>query len=429
MPALLVDTENFVLLHIPDGKHYINAPNQLHPHLPQKGETCWYYILNFLRPRYGKAIDELQCHESSDTESEQSAALKKLKQERDFEKQISNYRKKETYAGILKRYAEIYSDLLKQKNILADKAWVQNRLNTISHEENTFSIQALLADKITIETQSTNSDILFLYQSIQTYNEKKLELEILTAFIQQEKHKAFSSAFISENYAQSLAQHSKETLNALRLSAPPRLFDDSNKTAALIQEDMYYRTIIIDAIIKHYQLPLSPWNPSDGIESLIKNLRQYGPHAVGGKLGISHHQGEAESLGTFHSQQLYALADVDYKQIEMPHVVLVVGAEHDDNNHKEYVYLIDTSLKAGSLMKISYELFCRGLLDIVGQSYHPDTSFPAPYAVCPNANGIRQAETLYQKISGTNLGLFSSNISSSIASGGHAVLRPPYVKK
>ncbi len=415
MPKFLVDTEKFVFLQIPQGKSYITAPEKRLPQAPQKGETCWYSIINFLRPRYGKEIDKLEPNLNTDN-AQLNSDIDQLISERAYEKKLSDYRKKTTYHEVLRVYANIYIENLAKTSTAIDKQWAKNRIYTIRHSNliqdssNPGSITELLQQKIAAENNH-NVDNLTNLKILQDSDEKQLELDMLTEFIDQDDYPILNEDFTKKAYHKRLVALSKTTLSDLKLKAPAQPDVNDKTVKQLLAEEMQYRAIIIDSITKHYKLPFSSWNPTNGIRDLIKNIKQHGAHAVGGTLGFAHFRNKAELLGEIHSHSILELADADYKPISMPHVILIVGAEivttYNDSGEavaeKAYVYLIDPALNTGSILKISYERLCDGLLDVAGKPFNKDSPSHFPYAACPNESEINKAIARYQKVK-THLG-------------------------
>jgi hypothetical protein len=95
-PLFEINNENTVLVKISSGKNYITQPYTHLTQASQKGGTCWYYTLNYLRPRYGKGIDLLIAFVNKHQELKTLIADKDfifLQKHREIEKKVSEHRK------------------------------------------------------------------------------------------------------------------------------------------------------------------------------------------------------------------------------------------------------------------------------------------------------------------------------------------------
>lgn len=303
-----INQPNKILVQLPRGKIYLTDEKKLSPQSKQKGSTCWYYILNHLRPRFGKTIDALvDAVEKQDElkELRTHSDYKALKMQRYIEKEISHYRKK---------------------------------LTQLDEEEK-------LTATITPSLPNTTKQ----------FHEKRIQETINVA------RKLGCEALVLDSLKR--AEEMYRTLDLfLKLLG---MKDGQIEEYRLQTRSGYLHNMLHSIFSNYYGLKSITWRPNKSIHDLIKQLQTAGSFSVAGKLGIPFYNAPPKKANMpLGSQDVYFW---DSKKSENGlHSVLIVGAEIRDD--QSYVYYIDpnetiSSTTQNGVFRMPYDEFCSSLSD------------------------------------------------------------------
>lgn len=325
MPTILINqydkTTRRVFFAIPKGKSYVYEPNKLVKQAAQKGETCWYYVFNYLRIRYGKKF-----------------ALEHT--ERKIEKILSSYRK-EVVA------IELQQHLIQQTlNIL--------RLN--------------------------NSDIVAREEYINLISQYLINIPYNThTVIDNLQQKSFDELqlLIEEQITHAIINNCKQTLLYLGFN-PQSLFQTylqkeissvSIDTNNLQDKKMIYQNLVYLEAAKAYKFKTADWHPCDPIEKLITELVEKGFFSVNLIIKPWYYAQRYFIPQQFVEEKIYSW-DFDNqtnnatKEIDEGHAILIVGAEK--TGEEEYIYFLDPNHSSDEnyVYQLPYKELCKSIYDI-----------------------------------------------------------------
>lgn len=325
-----------ILYDLPSGKP---DPNQKRPtgidtrdrikqSVQKNGFTCPYYVFNRIRDRIGKKFDI------------------SLKKEREAEILCSLYRKAITQDDI--KHTTV-THILK---------------NPLSHDQ-----KLVLLNILNEEEKNDAAAMLFeamKYVSIKNF--KGLE-----QFLNEKRQ--MDAIKISENFLKSLNIDYKSiiTKEIGKQVTYTLTWDIIEEHYPLDFRSTMFCSFAQLAMAEKYGLKKSSWRPGE-IETLIKELQDHGPLAIGGKLGRPFYVDApfktGEMLG---DSSVYGFKPGAKRQEHLDsHMVLVVGAKKIDS--KEYVFIIDPndecdpkSKDTKRVYKISHKNFCENVTDFHGR--------------------------------------------------------------
>lgn len=336
-------TDSFrIILDIPIKKNYLGNWGFFKNQSAQKGGTCWYYVLNYLRVRYGKEFP------------------------------------KQDYSG--RRVEKVFSSHRKQ-------------INKIESKENDFF---KLVQSINFEYQEEKITKKIVQDRLRYYLENNLDflviqIQICRDFLNQSQCDDFESYLIEEiqkdhisncqDTLQKLGLNPEERFNQYLTEQGPNFLGDLD----LSTKYSIYSNIIYLEAIKKYHLKISAWHPCDGIFSLIQELKEMGAMAVLGQFCRNQEPTKVENIN---GRPIYAY-DPEYSSSsemelgsDIGHAVLIIGAE--TNNGQDYVYYLDPndSSESSKIYKILYSELTTRLSNVYSNKYPKlSPNIPGPFAV------------------------------------------------
>lgn len=315
--SILEKTDNSVLYEIPAGKpnprQNCTVGEDQRDRVMQsayKSNTCWYYTLNFIRNRIGKAPCE------------------QLSKEREIERLCSLRRKAQTehenslpavanqLQNQLGSVALSYIDLTQAQFLIENGEKLQPILETPEALEGRPSLFPFIAEFLDQE-QCKNMHEFLLMKKFNTWNE--INIQFLSNF--------------NLNVEQLLESEINEE-NGYKKINWEKL--DPVKKAGFL--DFFAR----DVSAKAYGLQKSSWRPEKGIDGLIDELKKNGPLAIGGALGRPAYIDEPFKMSQkLAGRDIYAWRPgaKRHPTTFSGHSILLIGAKKIQD--KAFVYFID----------------------------------------------------------------------------------------
>jgi hypothetical protein len=357
--SILVKTDNSILYEIPAGKPNPNQKCLLGEdtrdrviQAAYKGNTCWYYTLNFIRLRIGKN----PCQE--------------LSKEREIEKVCSLRRKAITeHENSLPAIADQLQtnlgwetlsniDLEKAKLFIENRETFQPIFETPETLEGCPSLFPFIEEFLK-EGKCNNMHEFLLRKKFKTWND--INIKFLSGFNLSYK-KLFSE--MNREYG------SEETWEEL----------DIIEKAAIL--DFFAR----DVSAKEYSLKKISWTPLKGIESLIDELKKKGPLFIGGAFGKTAYVDEPFKMNKkLVGRDIYAWKPGAERHpiAFLGHSVLLIGAKKIEDS--AFVYFIDpidqsdpNDKSSQKIYMISFTNLTSNICDLKGVR-RKDSSVPYGY--------------------------------------------------
>jgi hypothetical protein len=329
---LIKNKENIVLVKINAGKHLLGVDPTSQSN--QKGNTCWYYVSNRIRPRLGKALEqELKVLKKKFDSKQiillesQSKALDDLLKRRQIEKLISNYRKELSKIDDLNNHHQLLSKMFKnQKTISKFNA---NTCLEWMELSRTFGVPKEELGSIKLRKKLLEEFILSQCDTLEEYIDN---LQLTASRAVHETLKGFRKKEDCDHVQKLLDLEGKEDLSELSFS--DKLF--------------LFQTAVRNESRDLYGLKISSFNPADGFEALKTSLRKEGAICVGAKVGIAYYESkpaEGNYGGVPKEEYRVFFWTKEAKKINhsASHAILIVGAEKvkTKNGCKKTVLFMD----------------------------------------------------------------------------------------
>ncbi|MCB1114754.1 MAG: hypothetical protein KDK62_08355 [Chlamydiia bacterium] len=308
--------------------------------------TCWFYALNRIRPRVGKAGPDSEL--------------------RDLENRVSELRKA--------------------------KIRHESTLPAICGQLGTeVGRQALESfDKTLVEQFSRNDfQVLKLTESPEMLEGKPSLIPFLRKFLNDPTSSNMYGFMLKEQYGKRVeltAQFLSSQGQDIKALYEAREFDRDSPTSDRLEANLkasygegFFRRFVADK----YGLKKATWRPKDGGEALIRTLKENGPMLVGGQLGREVYvDSPIEVVDDFAGRKVWAWK-VGAKRIEnviVGHNVVIVGAKKvQDKVNVFFIDPVDPSdpqdLSKQKVYKISFDNLKKYLADVQGR-LDPDSPFP-----------------------------------------------------
>lgn len=290
----------------------------------QKGGTCWYYTFNYLRQRVGKGAEGCEMHQSM----------------REVEKAVSKVRKDITkYENDLRWYGEIdHNQKLKSFLMTIDREFAINLINENEINKNNL-FQKKFAESYGLENLSNlkgGARFLIiarhqLYEELKKFSKTPLdEINNFHGFLVQKRDLGKSD--IKDNYLKHVLPDYLVAIDAHKKQlGSVGFFKQYN------QEQVFLNTIA-----RGYQLQHSSWSPDQGVISLITEITETGPIAVGGVIGTPYYKERPLPTGEEFGGRHTYFWNADARTLSASssgHMILLVGAKKEADG--EFVYFID----------------------------------------------------------------------------------------
>lgn len=291
----------------------------------QKGYTCWYYALNMIRERFGKASDQ--------------SLFKRQK-----EKLASLHRKKLTEIDLI---------VMRQKKFVED----------LCQSLNIQSVTKTMARSIC--------------NSPEDMGDKETGLQLLRAFCKQSEDNDLS-AYIQNQYLRDQMRldgefflHFQKTPEQLYAQFKP--LPQAWHHLTLKQKAWFCDNVRVFLISREcYDLEISPWHPDQPLEQLLEALRKYGPHVVFGRFGSHFYDGKPYQLNEMIAKRPvlgWRPGTPRINENDDHHAVVLVGANLDEKR----IYFIDPNdasnpdAASQKVYVLSYEKFKSFLFNLRAQ--------------------------------------------------------------
>jgi len=317
--SILKKTDNSMVYELPPGKpsstEKYTMDNDCRKwviQFPYKGNTCWYYTMNFLRKRIGKNSPE------------------ELLKERKIEKLCSLRRKKRTeheksLPAITDQLSTEFGlkvlggiDLEKAKIYIENKVIMEPKFNTKEALEGAPSLFPFI-EEFFYEGKQKNMHDFLMNKKFAIRNE--IDEEFLTHFHTNKEELLESEMTISNGYQKKVE------------------WDKLQLTQKSWMLDFFARHVSAKA----YGLQKSSWAPKKGIDGLITELKNSGPLFVSGFLGkITYVDAPFKMKEKLAHRDIYAWnpGAKRHSMTNIGHSVLLVGATKVEN--KGFIYFIDS---------------------------------------------------------------------------------------
>lgn len=350
--ACLKNTETSILYSMPAGKPNPSKPCPLENdkrdrvmQLAYKGNTCWYYVLNYIRMRIGKN----PCAE--------------LKLAREIEARCSAHRK-----AITKHELSLPAIADQLSTERGKKMLEEIDQNTANFFKNNWKMIAP-----TIETPEALEGCPSLLPSLEEFLKRNKEKNMYEFFLWKkftlriELHTKFLQSFDVDPQKEFEAEITKKN------GYDPKRYQwktlDLTEKAALL--DFFTRKLSAEK----YGLTKSKWTPLSGIDGLISELKEHGPLSIGGIFGHTAYVDKPfKTSQTIASREIYGWKPGAQRQelTVAGHSVLLIGAEKVQD--KAYVYFIDPidtsnpkDISKQRIFKISFANLESSICDLHGR--------------------------------------------------------------
>ncbi len=260
-----------IVLNISPGKTFIDGRNVTQH--KQKGETCWYYSFNKIRPRIGSELgaklNKLN-KKNLDLSYKEDEALKNLIKYRKYEKLISDYRKSISNIDLENMPSSMLSDVIKMDH-------------NLNHE----SKKTIVTKKDIKEFMSITNQFSGILKEITT----KKNLENIKRFLKQDSIQDFEVfcdslmhqqiVYLADKFIDSIGFQDKfqDELLGRELSKENFLALNNNIQYAVVNS--FIRKLAADC----YKLKYLQWCPQDGVSLLKASLKKHGPMLFNGLYG------------------------------------------------------------------------------------------------------------------------------------------------
>lgn len=318
-PMTLQNSDTFVLYEMPGGKPDPHGPCGLcsfpeseRPvrvlQAPYKYDTCWYYVMNFLRQRVGK--NPCEAHQK----------------QREIEVRVSDLR----------------------KNLAIHNCSLPALVTHINSESGRAFLRSMDAAKVRLYLEN-EAQIRPQFETPEVLDGSPSAWPLMEEFSQKPMGaKNMLEFFILKQYAKRFHLYRRfmeSTEDGLeekgKLDKKSR-FPDLSYSATLSLQVREIEVRSHEKIAALYQMTFSSWKPDLGVTSLIKTLKEEGPLGVTGLFGkVAYLEAPFEMQQRIQGRAIFAWrphAKRNTKAI-IGHAVLFVGAKQEAD--KAYVYFID----------------------------------------------------------------------------------------
>ncbi|MHB1949570.1 MAG: hypothetical protein ACYCQI_15835 [Gammaproteobacteria bacterium] len=380
-------SEDLILFDIPSGKKYPTAKEPVTQEA-QKGNTCWYYIFNYLRPRIGK-IAELE-----NKLDEKEADKDELIHARKVEKIISTHRKK-TY--LLDVHLQHGFELSKYCNTRERAAKELKEFNqdydALMKAKNNPALYAKLPERI----KKLNLVSLII------------NIEILERFLAQSQD-ATLNRFAVRIFNEDFVNACKETISKLGFDPEKELRRQreliTNQPFKVVisegqDQKMLFNMVVHRLAAESYHLKSSAWIPKNGFQALRDALAKEGPLAIGAHLGIPFYIDDPKPGGNVGKYQTFFWPKGSQKSIHIQgHYILLVGAEQVTTKAgatQDTVLFIDPydqsiAGEPRKVYRVSFKTLCENISNTLGLSGVPVDKMKGPFAYCADPEYKKEIE-------------------------------------
>lgn len=364
-----LDQSDAIMVHIELGKP---GPNGRVDQLAQKGETCSYYVMNYLRDRIGKIVPP------------------GLEEKRKLEKIISAQRKEYTKLTIIKacEWIVVNTAAAFLQTYSAEQITIETIRNTLLKtfqfflKDSGFSTFFEEVNRYPFMPEHKEYMKEFIRKIKETYEHYSAEEYPLTELLDINQLTALkqADAFISF-YEKCFVEHGldinelynkyREDCNDIDIGATSPLSSSLSGLAPNVKH------VILDNIYQKVCLQLNDikqtnWHPKDGIDDLIQLIHNKGPQMASGFMGIHYYDSSSVvdiNIGNIHAKG-FKSNSVKLNNNNDAHVILVVGvtkAGYKESKH-DLVYYIDPKVtqKANEplvIYTVSYSTFVKRLVE------------------------------------------------------------------
>ncbi len=355
IPTLIDDGNTFVYAlreDKPDVKHYPMIPayevEDTRPRVeqkPQKGPTCFFHAMDFLRVRIGP---------NPSPEYEKA---------RTTEVMISGFQKELTRSALhinpgIKIYFQCIHKFFLNKNftratLLSRRTFIEEELQRSTNSSSSESQSLLLLNKTKdlfqrFLAQEEHDDFFTFIDAEGRTEMDQICLIFLNNLTDDPKHVYETNVATDISEGLTLITGTKtspsdpkveEMVRNLRPSLVPNLFNMTQTESA-----------------RAFGFQFAPWTPENSIGDLQKTLKTYGPLIVGGCFGSGYYSVDPKERENIAGRPIFGWLATQRHPFDDPigHTVILVGTK-TQSSHGEFVYFVDPACGPGKIHIISYK--------------------------------------------------------------------------
>lgn len=341
-----VNTSNAVIINVKPGKPDPSNPQLRITQKGQKGYTCEFYALNWIRQRYGKYSKQQPQRRNEQLISFHRKKWSLLTEKIQFEQQLII-----EIENLKSQYKDLKSHILKNQC-----------LDYISNPKNLLSFNSLIDDFISVKRR----DLIGKWKSKSQASKLLLLLESknLSEFLKERHERLFSEYFNEECFCYGVdIRKFKPTYTTPIFHLQQDLQDKFTREGVVSKSEQDYiynhyfdslnqrsQSLLLNECASYkrkelYGLKTNTLDLSKNIDGLIELLKQYGPVTINGQIGRPYYPQALEKLKKINNEIFYAFPPHSYNSnsSEEGHVIVLVGASRQgySNTNQDLVYYLD----------------------------------------------------------------------------------------
>ena len=309
---------------------------------PQKGNTCWYYGLKFIREHYGKDPHPV------------------FAEKRDLEKVGSDRRKLQTLQD------KSYQESLAIANQLAtDPNYAHRKINTL---EGAKAFLPRIHELQSSTSPEVRAEASKLFKVLSPFCSQE-KFDDLHEFLKNDnftKRNLFNTIFLNKLGLEPAVMYSEEHCEGY--------YSKSWDEMTAIEKGPYLDSLAFRASYQIcYQLPESPWHPSMPISGLISALETFGPHYMKGMFGKAFYKSQPLTMKDKVQDRTIWYWPPGAERVELgkSHSIVIVGARETESSSGGLVYFIDpldgsdpSTPEQQKIYAMSYKRLCESIVNL-----------------------------------------------------------------